>query len=55
MVIDLYNPNVKVREPYEELVSELIVQERGYALERKKIESLVKEKILLIPDTALST
>ncbi|WCL48537.1 glycogen-binding domain-containing protein [Leptospira sp. GIMC2001] len=36
VVIDLYNPNVKVREPYEELVSELIVQERSYALERKK-------------------
>jgi hypothetical protein len=34
-VADKFNPNVKVREPFGELVSEIQVKERSYQLERK--------------------
>jgi 1,4-alpha-glucan branching enzyme len=34
-LVDKFNPNVKVREPYDELVSELVVEERKTVMERK--------------------
>lgn len=34
-LVDKFNPNVKVREPYDELVSELVVEERRTVMERK--------------------
>lgn len=35
VIVDTYNPNVRIREPFGELVSEIIVPERTIPLERK--------------------